>query len=264
MRTAMRARSWRTLAAATLVALAAVGASISSAQAVCDQTINSTSGATITFTSASQVYRLCLTVVATANTGDDAVIYGLYSVSGTNAAVNFPIAGTSASTFTNYSPTTGKASYTLVPSRSNDNGQDANTGNAQINITLNSASGGGQETITLYYAADCSDRLASCSGSGSATTPWVLTINLPGPTATQSIASKPLTVNTATTSFVPVTGSGGTAPLTYAIAPALPAGLSFNTSTGAITGTPTATSAAATYTVTVTDANSATASKRSA
>jgi hypothetical protein len=266
MRTAMRARSWRTLAATTLVALAAVGASISSAQAVCDQTINSTSGATITFTSTGQVYRLCLTVVATANTGDDAAVYGLYSVSGTNAAAHFPIAGTSASTFTNYNPTTAKGSYTLAPVSSNDNGQTANTGHAQINITLNTQTGSGQDTITLYYAPDCSDRLAgsdrlvACSGAGSATTPWVLTINLPGPTATQSIASKALTVNTATTSFVPVTGSGGTAPLSYGIAPTLPAGLSFNTSTGAITGTPTATSAAATYTVTVTDANSATAS----
>ncbi|WP_375314279.1 putative Ig domain-containing protein [Bradyrhizobium sp. A5] len=253
-------RQWRGLAATALLALAAMVASVSSAQAVCDQTINSTSGANITFTSVSQVYRLCLTVVATANTGDDAAVYGLYSVSGTNAAVNFPIAGTSASSFTNYSPTTAKASYTMVPSSANDNGQNANTGNAQINITLNSVSGSGQETITLYYASDCSDRLAACSGAGSATTPWVLTINLPGPTATQSIASKALTVNTAAASFTPVTGSGGTAPLTYGIAPTLPAGLSFNTATGAITGTPTVTSGATTYTVTVTDANSATAS----
>ena len=68
-----------------------------------------------------------------------------------------------------------------------------------------------------------------------------------------------MTVNTAAASFTPVTGAGGTSPLSCGIAPALPAGLSFNTSTGAITGTPSATSGAATYTVTVTDANSATA-----
>jgi hypothetical protein len=258
-RAAIRAGSWRMRAATILVALAAMGMSISSAQAVCDQTINSTSGATITFTSVTQTYRLCLTVVSTANTGDDAAVYGLYSVSGTNAAVNFPIAGTSASSFTNYTANTAKGNYTLVPSSANDNGQNANTGNAQINITLNSLSGSGQDTITLYYASDCSDRLAACSGAGSATTPWVLTINLPGPTATQAIASKALTVNTAATSFTPVTGSGGTGALTYGISPSLPTGLSFNTSTGAITGTPTATSGATTYTVTVTDTNSASA-----
>ncbi|MFZ8455699.1 Ig domain-containing protein, partial [Staphylococcus aureus] len=69
-----------------------------------------------------------------------------------------------------------------------------------------------------------------------------------------------VTINTAVSSFTPVTGSGGTTPLTYGISPTLPAGLSFNTSTGAITGTPTAISAAATYTVTVSDANTASAS----
>ena len=79
-----------------------------------------------------------------------------------------------------------------------------------------------------------------------------------GPTATQSISSEALTVNVAATSFTPVTGSGGAAPLTYSISPSLPTGLSINSSTGAITGTPTATSAATNYTVTVTDASNAT------
>ncbi|MGJ4996312.1 putative Ig domain-containing protein [Bradyrhizobium sp. HKCCYLS3077] len=105
--------------------------------------------------------------------------------------------------------------------------------------------------------------IVSATGPGSvsgstATTPTPLSVV--GPTATQSIASKTLTQNTAATSFTPVTGSGGAAPLTYGVSPSLPAGLSFNTSSGAITGTPTVTSGATTYTVTVTDANSATAS----
>ena len=47
--------------------------------------------------------------------------------------------------------------------------------------------------------------------------------------------------------------------MSYSVSPPLPAGLSFSTSTGAVTGTPTVTSAAATYTVTVRDQNSATA-----
>ena len=80
------------------------------------------------------------------------------------------------------------------------------------------------------------------------------------PTATQSVASKTLTKSTAATSFTPVTGSGGTSPLTYSVSPSLPSGLSLNSSTGAITGTPTVTSSATSYTVTVTDANNATAS----
>ena len=77
--------------------------------------------------------------------------------------------------------------------------------------------------------------------------------------ATQAIASTALTVNHAALAFTPVTGSGGDAPLSYSVSPGLPTGLMFNTSTGAITGTPSVTSTATTYTVTATDENNATA-----
>ena len=77
-------------------------------------------------------------------------------------------------------------------------------------------------------------------------------------TAATSIASTTLTFYQAA-AFTPVTGSGGDAPLSYGVAPMLPAGLAFNASTGAITGTPSIVSAATSYTVTVTDTNGATA-----
>jgi hypothetical protein len=47
--------------------------------------------------------------------------------------------------------------------------------------------------------------------------------------------------------------SGGGAVASYSVSPPLPAGLSLNTSTGAITGTPTAATAMATYTITATN-----------
>jgi hypothetical protein len=47
--------------------------------------------------------------------------------------------------------------------------------------------------------------------------------------------------------------SGGTAPLRWSVAPALPAGLSLDAATGAITGTPAATSAGQSFTFSVTD-----------
>ena len=53
--------------------------------------------------------------------------------------------------------------------------------------------------------------------------------------------------------------SGGTAPLTYSLWPALPAGLTFDAATRTIAGTPRAAAETA-YTYTVTDANGATAS----
>lgn len=65
--------------------------------------------------------------------------------------------------------------------------------------------------------------------------------------------------NTALTAIIPVTASGGSAPITYSISPSLPSGLSFNTNNGEITGTPTAGLAQTQYTVTVTDSVSQTA-----
>jgi len=54
-------------------------------------------------------------------------------------------------------------------------------------------------------------------------------------------------------SFTPVTGSGGITPYNFSISPALPSGLSFNTSTGEITGNTGTETPAITYTVTITD-----------
>jgi hypothetical protein len=53
-----------------------------------------------------------------------------------------------------------------------------------------------------------------------------------------------------------ITVSGGTAPYTFSIVGTLPAGLTLNTLTGAVTGTPTATGS---FSIKVTDANSTTA-----
>jgi hypothetical protein len=49
-----------------------------------------------------------------------------------------------------------------------------------------------------------------------------------------------------------LTASGGTAPYTYAVVGTLPTGLTINTTTGAVTGTPTASGS---FPITVTDAN---------
>ena len=47
----------------------------------------------------------------------------------------------------------------------------------------------------------------------------------------------------------------GTPPFTYSLSPALPAGLTFDSATRTLSGTPTAASAATDYTYTVTDVN---------
>ena len=123
-------------------------------------------------------------------------------------------------------------------------------------LSFNTANGQVTGTPTVVSAATTYTVTVTDANSATNTATFSLTVNT-AVTATQAVATVVLTQNHAATPVTPVTGGGGTAPLTYAVAPALPAGLTFNTATGAITGTPTAASAAATYTVTVTDANNA-------
>lgn len=72
-------------------------------------------------------------------------------------------------------------------------------------------------------------------------------------TVTTVVSSISLQVNQAITPVAPVSAIGGTPPLSFAVAPTLPTGLSFASSTGQITGTPTVLSTASSYKVTVTD-----------
>lgn len=125
-------------------------------------------------------------------------------------------------------------------------------------LSFNTANGQITGTPTTSIAATTFTVTVTDSNSATASNTFSLTVN-GAVTATQAIATKVLTQNQPSVSFTPVTGSGGTTPLTYSIAPALPAGLTLATGTGAISGVPTGTLAATTFTVTVTDANSATA-----
>ena len=125
-------------------------------------------------------------------------------------------------------------------------------------LTISSATGAITGTATVASAATTYTVTVTDANSATATATFSLTVN-GAVSATQAIATKSLTLNTAAASFTPVTSSGGTSPLAYSISPSLPAGLTLSSTTGAITGTPTATSAATTYMVTVNDVNSATA-----
>jgi hypothetical protein len=101
---------------------------------------------------------------------------------------------------------------------------------AAANYTVTATNAGGSGTFVINIACVVSGPVLSY------TTPDAFPIN---------VAITPLSpVNT------------GSAPTSYTISPGLPTGLSFNTSTGVISGTPTVTSAATTYTVTATDASS--------
>ena len=79
---------------------------------------------------------------------------------------------------------------------------------------------------------------------------------LPPLTATVVFDSIDLLINQAIPAILPVIATGGNDTYTFAVAPALPTGLNFDTATGQITGTPAVLSDATTHTVTVTDQNS--------
>lgn len=125
-------------------------------------------------------------------------------------------------------------------------------------LTMASATGAISGTPGAIAASATYTVTVTDAGNRTATASFTLAVN--GPVAaTQQVAARILTVNVAAVAFTPVSGGAGASPLAYAVAPALPAGLSLSTSTGQITGTPTAASGLATYTVTVTDANSGSA-----
>ena len=99
---------------------------------------------------------------------------------------------------------------------------------------------------TVYY-------ITGSNATGSFTRKFTLTVTLGTPVIALSAASETRTVNTAATGFT-VTSTGGTV-TSYSISPAAPAGMTFNTTTGAFSGTPTSIAAATVYTVTATNAS---------
>ena len=94
-----------------------------------------------------------------------------------------------------------------------------------------------------------------------ATASQTFSITVLDPLTLGSIANQIYTQGQKITDLTLPAATGGTAPLTYSLSPAPPAGLSFNASTRTLSGTPTTTQVATTYTYTARDANSTTVSQ---
>jgi hypothetical protein len=116
-------------------------------------------------------------------------------------------------------------------------------------FNLSVAGGAGGPAITLN-----NNTITWVGGSASYSRVYG-TVLSPTISSSVPVASYSLDNNRAVTGFIdiPVVVAGGTSPYTYSITPSLPTGLSFNTSTGQITGTPTALSSSTSYTVTITE-----------
>jgi hypothetical protein len=147
----------------------------------------------------------------------------------------------SAITTVTNTPTGGTiASYAISPAA--PAGLTFSTSTGQLSGTPTSTQSSTAYTITATNA------------TGSATRTFTLTVTAivyAAPAFTLSLAAETKTVGILSTGYS-ITETGGTA--TYAISPALPAGLSFSTSNGLITGRATETRTATTHTITATNA----------
>ena len=142
---------------------------------------------------------------------------------------------------------TGSLDYTESPTLPPGIAMDPSTGSISGLPTI--------PTSASTYTVTVTDSLGA-----TATSTFVLSVNT-GVSAQTVVSNVSLYQNLAATPVTPVTGSGGTTPLSYGISPTLPSGLSINSLTGAITGTSTTPLATTSFSVTVTDQNGATASK---
>jgi subtilisin-like proprotein convertase family protein len=123
-------------------------------------------------------------------------------------------------------------------------------------LTLNTSTGVISGTPTTPTAA-ANYTITATNTGGSTTASVSIAVNDIAPSAL-SYSSNPATYakDTAITNNRP--SSSGGAVVSYAVSPALPAGLALNTTTGIISGTPTALSTSANYTITATNTGGST------
>ena len=119
-------------------------------------------------------------------------------------------------------------------------------------MSFNNTTGAISGTPTAITSSATYTVTATNTG-GSATATFTIQVNMAPPSAiTYSPSSFTLTKGTAMTSVTPSASGGPIA--SWSVSPTLPAGLSFNTANGTISGTPTTVTSSATYTVTATNA----------
>ncbi|HEY9000841.1 MAG TPA: putative Ig domain-containing protein, partial [Mucilaginibacter sp.] len=150
-----------------------------------------------------------------------------------------------------YTFSAGTAIPTLTPTVSDPPSSVTISPALPANLSIDN-SGNISGTPTVGSAATTYTVTANYAGSITATTTISITVTLPAPNISYSPAANVFTAGTAISTWAP-TNTGG-AVSTWSISPGLPAGLLFNTSTGAITGTPTSQSLFTIYTVTATNA----------
>lgn len=218
--------------------------------------INSSTGVisgTPTVAAASATYTITATdSVNSAQTGLANVTLGINSPAVTMTPTRQSLVGVAGTAITPTAPFVtagfvGAVSYSVVPA-------------LPSGLTLNSSTGAVSGTPTVAQAAGSYLIMASGATSGSASA--VLEIAVSSASASVAPGSQSIqgVQGIAIVSSQPLVPTGFSGAVSYSVSPALPAGLSFNSSTGVISGTATSASAATPYVVTGTGASSGIAS----
>ena len=130
-------------------------------------------------------------------------------------------------------------------------------------LSFNSANGRITGTPSVISSTATYTVIVSDSISQNSSTQFTLAVTNPLLTLTATTSSSYIysfTEYYAVTPFTPVTAIGGSGIYNYSISPSIDQGLTFNTVTSVISGTPTASLSTATYTITVNDGTGATSS----
>lgn len=152
-----RSSSWLI---AGLVLVGLIGGA-GNAFAACTGVSSTSSGASLGFTSVGQTISICIT--------DDHAKWGLYSALGVESNFNGPIGNTTGNVNTNqlqfadYIYTTSKAVYRLHPVQGL-----ATFGQDEVQVTLQSQTASGTDSMNLYSSSYCTDS-AGCSAEPHAT-----------------------------------------------------------------------------------------------
>jgi len=229
----------------------------SSDTSTCSNIVGATSD---TYTATSEDIGRFLRTNVTASNGVGSSVTNSSSVTGaitaltpgTPTSVTASVTGATTATVSFTAPTfTGGIAISSYSVSSSPTGANCSMGSNATTYNCTGLNANTDYTFTV--------RANNSIGAGNASVASVAqrTEAVDGPlTATVSNANRSLAAGLAVTPFRPITASGGAGPRTYSISPTLPTGLTYNTSTGAITGTPIGVSSAETYTVSVNTSSS--------
>lgn len=178
------------------------------------------------------------TVTGTGSTAGSATATISIAVAATVTPASQSVAGTAGQPITPTQALTstvaGAASYSVSPA-------------LPAGLSLNSSTGVVSGTPTTAQAATSHTITVTGATSGSATATVSVEVAAAITPTTQSVSGSAGEAITPTTALTPV---GFPVAPTYTVSPALPDGLSLNSSTGVVSGTPTASQLAQTYTIT--------------